>query len=450
MNQLKFTLAAKTDVGLQRSNNEDNFQVCSDLRFSPMKWVNNEICTLGEKGALLVVADGMGGMNAGEVASQIAIDTIRQEFHPDKITPSVLENRFSIEKHLRQAILKADTNIKDTSAKRPETHGMGTTIVVAWIINDLAYVAWCGDSRAYVFNPIFGLKRLSKDHSYVQQLIDSGKLTEEEATDFPDSNIITRCLSDARQKAEPEILFQPYPLCNGDIVLLCTDGLCGMIRDNKIESVISSEQKDMGKLTDLLVQSALDASGADNVTVAVCRIIDGGAKSNTYFSMLKEKASPKQNLFHYRSVQFLCVLLLCLISFVFGFLLSKHLSSGKDLQQDTDNTEAVTEPVIIQQEPQEPVSGESDSKTAGTGDANYHEPVKSNVKDINLSGKFATPYKKSGEQKDKMEEEGNNELTPNNKNELTPNNKIEESEEDNSDASLTPNKIINPFNSNKE
>ena len=84
MNKIKFKIAAKTDVGLERSNNEDNFQASSDLLITPMRWVNNEICQLGEKGALLVVADGMGGMNAGEVASQIAIDTVREEFSPHR------------------------------------------------------------------------------------------------------------------------------------------------------------------------------------------------------------------------------------------------------------------------------------------------------------------------------------------------------------------------------
>lgn len=168
MNPIKFSLAAKTDVGLHRSNNEDNFQVCSNLCFSPMKWVNNEVCQLGEKGALLVVADGMGGMNAGEVASQIAIDTIRKEFLPERLTPSVLENRYSIERFMCQAIIKADSNIKETSAQKPETHGMGTTIVMAWLYKEYIYVAWCGDSRAYIYNPSTGLHRLSKDHSYVQ------------------------------------------------------------------------------------------------------------------------------------------------------------------------------------------------------------------------------------------------------------------------------------------
>ena len=175
MNKIKFKIAAKTDVGLERSNNEDNFQASSDLLITPMRWVNNEICQLGEKGALLVVADGMGGMNAGEVASQIAIDTVRDEFAPINITPEITKSRYTIEKFMNEVVVKADAKIKDVSKKRPETRGMGTTIVIAWLYNDNLYVSWCGDSRAYVYNPEHGLHRLTKDHSYVQQLVDAAK-----------------------------------------------------------------------------------------------------------------------------------------------------------------------------------------------------------------------------------------------------------------------------------
>ena len=100
MSKIKFRIAAKTDVGLERSNNEDNFQAASDLQVVPMRWVNNEVCQLGEKGALLVVADGMGGMNAGEVASQIAIDIVRKEFAPANITPEITKSRYAIEKFM--------------------------------------------------------------------------------------------------------------------------------------------------------------------------------------------------------------------------------------------------------------------------------------------------------------------------------------------------------------
>ena len=127
-------MAAKTDVGLVRDNNEDNFQVAADLASGTMRWVNNEVCSLGEKGALLVVADGMGGMNAGEVASGLAIETVKEYFAPQNITAEVMKNRFSIEKFMNSAIIAADERIKQEGKEHPESRGMGTTIVIAWIL----------------------------------------------------------------------------------------------------------------------------------------------------------------------------------------------------------------------------------------------------------------------------------------------------------------------------
>ena len=121
MNSIKLRIAAKTDVGLVRDNNEDNFQASSDLSIEPMRWVNNEICSLGEKGALLVVADGMGGMNAGEVASELAIETVRNAFRPQNLTEEVMKNRFSIEKFMNSVIVDADKRIKAEAKSHPES-----------------------------------------------------------------------------------------------------------------------------------------------------------------------------------------------------------------------------------------------------------------------------------------------------------------------------------------
>lgn len=279
MSEIKFRMAAKTDVGLERSNNEDNFQVAANLEESPMRWINNHEYTLGRKGALMVVADGMGGMNAGEVASDIAINTVRELFAPEKITDDIVKTRFTIEKFMKSVVIEADRRIKEYAKVHPESKGMGTTIVIGWLFDGHLYVTWCGDSRAYIFNSNTGLFQISKDHSYVQQLVDCGKISKEDAFDFPDSNIITRSLSDATPKAVPDCLLKPQPLCNGDIILLCSDGLNGMIRDYEIESVIAQHQDNMTTCVDELIRSALDAAGADNCTVALCQIISGGGQS---------------------------------------------------------------------------------------------------------------------------------------------------------------------------
>jgi len=276
MKEISLKIAAKTDVGRLRTNNEDNFQLAQDLTSPQMQWVNNTPFHLGEKGCLLVVADGMGGMNAGEVASQIAIDTVREFFSPANITDEVLKSRFSIEKYMKTAIQQADRNIKTKAKTNPENKGMGTTIVVAWIYDGFLYVSWVGDSRAYLYNPKHGLKQISKDHSYVQTLVDKGIITEYDAFDYPDSNVITRSLSDVGPNAEPDCLIKPIELCDEDIVLLCSDGLCGLIRDNVTESIIARNTIEQDVCIDTLIEAAMNAGGTDNCTVALANILSCG------------------------------------------------------------------------------------------------------------------------------------------------------------------------------
>lgn len=289
MSDIKFRIAAKTDVGCVRTNNEDNFQAAADLTQQSMTWVNNQTYDLGANGALLVVADGMGGMNAGEVASAIAIDTVREFFTPENLTPEVLKNRFTIEKFMKDVAVEGDRRIKRKSTS--ETRGMGTTIVMAWLLDGLCYVCWCGDSRAYIYNKTTGLFQVTKDHSYVQTLVDAGEISEEDAFDYPNSNVITRCLCDAKQKAEPDCLFAPQPLCDGDIILLCSDGLSGLLRDYAIQAIVETSTDDVNVMTDKLIDAALDAGGNDNVTVAVAAIDSGGAVSTV--DRVPNKVLPK-------------------------------------------------------------------------------------------------------------------------------------------------------------
>lgn len=318
MGNIQFRIAAKTDVGLERTNNEDNFQASANLDES-MTWVNNQEYSLGRKGALLVVADGMGGMNAGEVASEIAIDTVRECFSPDKITDEIVKSRFTIEKYMKGVILEADKRIKDFAKKNPESRSMGTTIVIAWLFDGNLYVSWCGDSRAYIFNPNTGLFQITKDHSYVQDLVDAGKISKEDAFDFPDSNIITRSLSDSTTKANPDCLLMPQKLCNNDIILLCSDGLNGMIRDEEIENIIIKNQSNMTECVDELIKAALDASGADNCTVALCQILSGGDLSSIdripKYSILHKTLGDSEEPKRKKWFWLICMLLLLIAGF---------------------------------------------------------------------------------------------------------------------------------------
>ena len=253
-----------------RPNNEDNYQLDADLSDNTWGFTADEEITLSEKGSLLVVCDGMGGMNAGEVASSIAVKTIKEYFTADKLSDTILSNPC---KYIHTAIVAADAAIKEHSKTNPDTEGMGSTIVMAWLLGKKVYVGWCGDSRCYRYNPQLGLERLSHDHSYVQELVDAGKLTEELAFDHPNNNIITRSLGDPRGAAKPDT--KEFDLYDQDIILLCSDGLCGTLRDNEIAEVIQAHQTSMQECRDALWTADEAAGWTDNTTIALAQIISG-------------------------------------------------------------------------------------------------------------------------------------------------------------------------------
>ena len=288
MSEISIKLAAGTNVGLVRKNNEDNFVVNRDLCQS--EWIipqSIEPISLGRYGSILVVADGMGGTNAGEVASAIAIETVQNAFTPENLgdiitQEGIVTSEEAVEEFLGRTVKTADLNIVNASKEDSSTQGMGTTIVIAWILNEKAYISWCGDSRCYVFNGNSGFCRLSKDHSYVQDLVDQGKLDPENAFDHPYSNVITRCLGDPTNRSNPD--FRSYNLKNDDIFLLCSDGLCGLCHDEEIMQIIEENQNDLVACKDQLIEAALAVGGYDNVTIVLCHIIR------------KETDEPKANL----------------------------------------------------------------------------------------------------------------------------------------------------------
>ncbi|MBR0082965.1 MAG: serine/threonine-protein phosphatase [Bacteroidales bacterium] len=291
MSEITFKMTAVTNVGLVRTNNEDNFIVNPDLASDDWSIPSDTdaIIPLGKNGCVMVVADGMGGMNAGEVASEIAVCSIRKAFCDVSDFSKVTDTPGHIENFLRKAIVDADSDIKRKVKEDPGTEGMGTTIVVAWFLKNAVHVAWCGDSRAYLFNKASGLSRLSKDHSYVQQLVDSGKLDPDLAFDHPNSNIITRSLGDSNSVAQPDYVCKG--LSAGDIVLLCSDGLCGLIRDEEIVDILSSEHEHIDDYREALLQGALEAGGHDNVTIALleCVSVEESELERTLSSTVKPR-----------------------------------------------------------------------------------------------------------------------------------------------------------------
>lgn len=296
MSRIEFRLTAATHVGCVRTNNEDNFITNHDLSQSDWFVPQNvsQLIPLGKEGAILVVADGMGGLNAGEVASAIAVDTVKKHFMDTELS-SVAKNQKSIEKFMCKVVVDADKEIKKHVKEHPETKGMGTTIVIAWVYSDVAHIVWCGDSRAYVFNPNEGLTRLTKDHSYVQELVDAGKLDEDLAIDHPDSNIITRCLGDFHGRANPD--YTAYRLKSGDTLMLCSDGLCGVCRDEEILEVMDGAKEDIEQCRKQLILCALKAGGYDNVTVALLEAaIVESDKETSSFTFFNEKNIRRINL----------------------------------------------------------------------------------------------------------------------------------------------------------
>lgn len=265
---MKIKLSAVTDVGKLRTNNEDVFAICPDL--ANPNWDLDDMPSyipIGQAGSLLIVADGMGGPDAGEVASEMAVDSVRASFSNEKV-----RQLDDIDPFLQTLFKEANCAITKSVEENTATIGMGTTIVVCWILGNQAHIAWCGDSRCYVYNPNTGLKPLTKDHSYVQTLVDEGQITEKEAFYHPESNIITRGLGDLDIPAVPDIM--TYPVAPNDLFLLCSDGLCGLCRDRDIERVLNKHYRDVSVCKQELLKLALDAGGDDNICIALSSVIE--------------------------------------------------------------------------------------------------------------------------------------------------------------------------------
>lgn len=295
--------AGKFSVDAPRNGNEDNFFFAYDLsKDAPSKGEPDVDTPMSDCGLLMVVADGMGGMNAGEIASQIAVDTVVEFFAPGKINPEFAKDHQKRKKYMEHVISEADVRIKKDSKHDTEHKGMGSTIIMAWIVGDELTLSWCGDSRAYRYNPAGGIEPLSRDHSYVQELADKGIIKYEDTFDHPQGNIVTRSLGDVSKKAIPETeLFKVY---NDDIILLCSDGLSGVLRDKKtydmdgeliegdnLEDIIRANHKSLKECREALWKAAEKADWYDNVTAVLCEIRSG---AGTYVPAEKKEMHSKK------------------------------------------------------------------------------------------------------------------------------------------------------------
>lgn len=268
---MKVELFGSTDVGMVRDHNEDNFVLCRDVAASDWSFKRGEQFEIGELGAVLFVADGMGGTNAGEVASEIAQATIREIFSEVHALPGKGTDN-DILKFLKDAIVTAHEKIVYKGHENPTFAGMGTTAVLAWVFKDAVFVAWSGDSRMYIYRDDVDLYPVTDDHSMVWDLVLKGQLTPEEARIHEASNIITQSLGDESRPPKPDA--RKYDLHQGDRVMLCSDGLCGMLSDNMMYGLLSS-RLDTAQTCRELIAAANQAGGTDNITVLVLDVLEG-------------------------------------------------------------------------------------------------------------------------------------------------------------------------------
>ena len=259
--EIKITVYGKTDVGLMREHNEDNFLVV-DFASAQRPSLDAALeFSLGEKGALFLVCDGMGGAAAGEVASTMAVESISSTVGG---AGPLSRERFA--RRLRRAIEDANDGIFVQSRDNQSERGMGTTCTAVGLVDATLLIGQIGDSRCYVLRASH-LGQTTKDQSLAWQLIEAGAMTLEEAKGFEHANIILQALG-VQEKVE--VVLSQVPLRRGDTVLVCSDGLHGPVSDEEIQRTLLDEP-DVRKACDRLIACANAHDGPDNITVVLAR-----------------------------------------------------------------------------------------------------------------------------------------------------------------------------------
>jgi serine/threonine protein phosphatase PrpC len=256
MKKIKFKIRSATDTGLVRAINED----CHGLAETP-------------NGYLCVVCDGMGGHAGGAMASGLAVECIVQYLSKEAYRDA--------RQALTGALDFANMQIIGTAAEHPDLEGMGTTACVLLLGDDEVWLAHAGDSRIYLFEARKRcLHRLTKDHSYVQGLVAQGIITEEEAETHPNKNRILKALG-VSEELHPEVCRQPVLPARGDLFLVCSDGLSGMVTDKRIQQVLAEETTLQQKET-ALMSLARSAGGTDNITFQLIEVTDSPYKRSVF------------------------------------------------------------------------------------------------------------------------------------------------------------------------
>lgn len=241
-------VAVSTDIGKIRENNQDSYYLSKIDEFP-----------------LFIIADGMGGHKAGEVASSLAVETIKNIFTEKK--ELLLNENTKIIEFIEEAIDEANRVVFQKANLDSDCNGMGTTITMAYLCENKVFIGHVGDSRAYLLRGNEFIQ-LTEDHSLVAELVRKGSISKEEAVYHPQKNIITRALG-TDEKIKTDIVIKE--VFNDDILLLCTDGLTNMVNEGKIKNTLQKEE-DLEIVCNDLVTMANDLGGLDNITVIAVKI----------------------------------------------------------------------------------------------------------------------------------------------------------------------------------
>lgn len=237
---------ATSDVGKTRQINEDFYYISSE--YEPIK--------------LFIVADGMGGYNGGEIASKLAVESARRYIQSN--FESAKNDKESLLNLVKNSSMYANMIVYEKAMKNEELKNMGTTLDICLIYENKAFISHIGDSRVYRIRKDF-MRKLTKDHSYVQQLVDEGKITKEESVNHPKKNMLIKALG-CTEYIEPDVTVKGF--IKGDIMLMCTDGLTNMIPENEILKILKENLDNPSKV---LVDKANELGGLDNITTVIIK-----------------------------------------------------------------------------------------------------------------------------------------------------------------------------------
>ena len=235
---------AKSDIGKAREINQDYYYISQDT----------------DEPKMYILADGMGGYKGGEIASKLSTDSVRKYIQNN--FNSITKEKEEILKLIKSAVEYANMVVYEKSKEIPELEGMGTTIEVCLIYNNKAYIGHVGDSRIYRIRKDV-IRKLTKDHSSVQKLVEDKKITREEAKIHPKKNMLTKALG-CTPYVEPDIRARNFE--KGDIFIICSDGLTNMLDEKRIYELV---KENINVAADKLIEEANNAGGYDNITVII-------------------------------------------------------------------------------------------------------------------------------------------------------------------------------------